>query len=374
MVTAVASTDEDGEQPSRFLQELFPDHPDHRIQHRPGRPARPLSMPGLVAELRRTLADETQPSPLRTAAALRLARLTAAHRRHEVWAPMADPATWWGTRDWTVSAVPVAPTDRPVVLTASTLTGLEGCPARWFLEREAGGATVSTQAQGFGNVVHALADRIGRGEEPVTPDLVDRLMGEVDRVWPRIPFRTPWSGDGERAAARDALTRFLAHHQRPDAREVIGTEQALRADLRLPDGTEIRLTGYADRLELDGDGRVVVVDLKTGKSVPTQSEVAIHPQLGFYQLAVEHGAVPGHAETGGAELWHLRSEASGRMRVQAQSPQQPDGDGLRAIDRQLATAAAALRDERFPARPHNDCHRCPFVRSCPAHHAGTVLS
>ncbi|WP_183096451.1 ATP-dependent helicase, partial [Nocardioides stalactiti] len=47
VVTAVKSPDDDGEQPSRFLDEL-----GHPVQHRVGRPRRPLSMPGLVAELR----------------------------------------------------------------------------------------------------------------------------------------------------------------------------------------------------------------------------------------------------------------------------------------------------------------------------------
>ncbi len=52
LVTAVASPEDDGEQPSRFLEELAADR-----SHLQGRPARPLSLAGLVAELRRTVAD-----------------------------------------------------------------------------------------------------------------------------------------------------------------------------------------------------------------------------------------------------------------------------------------------------------------------------
>ena len=43
----------------------------------------------------------------------------------------------------------------------------------------------------------------------------------------------------------------------------------MTAEVTLPDGQVVRLHGYADRLELDEDGRVVVVDLKTGKYMPT---------------------------------------------------------------------------------------------------------
>ncbi|QZY30092.1 ATP-dependent helicase [Nocardioides coralli] len=379
VVTAVRSTDDEGEQPSRFLEELFPDEPGRRISHVPGRPRRPLSLPGLVAELRRTVADPDQPEPLRRAAALRLARLTAAHRAGEVRVPWADPASWWGTRAWSVGDEPLRPLDQPVVISASTLTSVDQCPAKWFLEREGGGERPAGQAQGFGNVVHALADRIGRGEVELagrtSESVVEELMAQVDTVWSQIPFRTPWSAESERSKVREALVGFLSRHRSAEARELVGTEQPLRAEVELADGQRVLLHGYADRIELDTEGRVVVVDLKTGKTAPTKEELRVHPQLGLYQLAVEHGAVPGHDVPGGAELWHLRQQlATSGMRVQQQAPQVPDEDGVRPIERQLSEAVGRLRDEEFPARPGPQCSYCAFERFCPAQTSGTVLS
>lgn len=383
VVTAVASTDDEGEQRSRFLEELYPDVEDHRITHVQGRPRRPLSLPGLVAELRRTLADPDQPAPLRDAAAIRLARLTDEHRSGRVRVPAADPATWWGTRSWTVGDQPLRDPAEPIPLSASALTGLETCPAQWFLQREAGGERLTTQAQGFGNVVHALADRIGRGDEEVAPDLLEHLMAEVDQVWGRIPFRTPWSGERERAEVEAALRRFLAHHLRADARRLVATEEPFRTEVELPDGQRVVLHGFADRLELDHDGRVVVVDLKTGKGTVSGDDLAVHPQLGLYQLAVEHGGfaeplaeagLTGPAAPGGAELWQLRQELRAVMRVQAQAPQAPDDDGLRPVERQLVDAVDRLREERFPARPGPQCDYCEFARFCPSQTAGTAPS
>ena len=54
-------------------------------------PARPLSLAGLVAELRRTLADGAQPAPLRTAAAQRLARLATEDDRRSSAGPAGRP-------------------------------------------------------------------------------------------------------------------------------------------------------------------------------------------------------------------------------------------------------------------------------------------
>ncbi len=150
--------------------------------------------------------------------------------------------------------------------------------------------------------------------------------------------------------------------------------------LSLPDGTDITLHGYADRLELDAEGRVVVIDLKTGKYPPPDGELAMNPQLGLYQLAVEHGGVdsllPEGVEpvSGGAELWQLRKDRFGKLKVQRQDVQLPDDAGVRPIELQLMSAAADIRDEQFPARPGTYCDRCDFSSMCPAQTAGTVLS
>ena len=86
VVTAVASTDDEGEQQSRFVEEL-----GVRIEHRQGRPARPLSLAGLVAELRRAVADDRNSDTLRTAAAARLAELAAEHRAGRALGPGGGP-------------------------------------------------------------------------------------------------------------------------------------------------------------------------------------------------------------------------------------------------------------------------------------------
>ena len=373
VVSAVASPDDEGEQPSRFLDELGVE-----VRHLQGRPRRPLSLDGLVSELRRTVADPEARPGLREAAARRLARLAAETRPGgRPLVPAADPGSWWGTREPSWSAEPVRAVEEPVELSASALAGLTECPAKWFLEREAGGAARSSQAQGFGNLVHALADRVAKQELGAGPEDVEELMALVDDVWDQLGFRTPWSREREHDAVRAALTRFVAWHARPGARTLVATEQDMRAQVTLPDGQRVVLRGYADRLELDEDGHVVVVDLKTGKYPP--ANIGENPQLGLYQHAVDHGAVDhlldGPAGSGGAELWQLRKDVRGQLKVQEQLPQQPDEEGLRPVERQLMQAATALRLEEFPARPERSrCERCQFATFCPAQVSGSVLS
>ncbi len=372
LVTAVESPEDDGDQPSRFLDELAVER-----QHLQGRPSRPLSLAGLVAELRRTVADPACSGALRDAAARRLAVLATATEREQPLVPLADPGQWWGVRARSLSDRPVRDAGAPVTLSASALESILACPAKWFLEREAGGERAASASQGFGLVVHALADRVGKGELAG----VEELMEHVDRVWGQIVFRTPWSGAKERAEVQAALTRFVDWHRRPGARTVIGTERRLSVEVTLPDGQQVRLYGFADRLELDEEGRVVVIDLKTGKYPPPDKDLPDHAQLGLYQHAVAHGAVddllpeehrPGRP--GGAELVQLRKESRGAVKVQPQQPQPADEDGHTTVERQLMEAVAVVRSESFPAQAGKHCEHCSFTAICPVKGAGTVLS
>lgn len=373
VVTAVASADDEGEQPSRFLEEL-----GVGVDRVIGRPPRPLSLAGLVAELRRTVADPDTTEPLREAAARRLARLAGESVGNRPLVPSADPSAWWGTRAASRSVQPIRDPDQPVPVSASVLESMMVCPTQWFLEREAGGVARAHQSANLGELLHALAQRVATGDvEPA----VDVLMEHVDAVWDRLDFRTPWSKLREHERVRAALGRFL-HWHATNPRRLVGTEAQFSTVLRLDgvDGEveEVTLTGYADRLELDADGNVVVVDLKSGRTKPSNKAVESHVQLGLYQLAVDHGAVaelaPG-APAGGAELVQLGLTDGGETAVvQAQPLQADDGAQRTALRSELGRTAALLRAESFPAVAGQHCRDCSFVPICPIKSAGSVTS
>jgi len=373
VVTAVASPDEDGEQASRFLDELGVEIAEFK-----NRPQRPLSMAGLVGELRRTVVDPETPEPLRAAAARRLARLAAerigSQHGERPLVPHADPATWWGTRRRSLSGTPLREADEAIKVSASTLKSVADCPARWFFERDAGGALPMHQAAGVGQLVHALAERIAKAE--VEAD-IDVLMEQVDAVWDRLEFRTPWSRERERNRVRSALLRFL-DWSRDNPRTLLGTEVPFTTEVEVLPGTTVRLHGYADRLEVDAEGRVVVVDLKTGRTKPSGREVERDLQLALYQYAVDSGALAElrpDAISGGAELLQIGAvDAAVPAVVQRQPAQAADGEERADLRERIAAVEAMLRTESFPATPSDKiCRFCAFEAICPARSAGSVV-
>ncbi|MET9653584.1 ATP-dependent DNA helicase [Streptomyces sp. NPDC006460] len=370
VVTAVKAPADDGDQPSRFLTELGAEPRDVT-----GRPRRPLAVAALVAELRATTVDPEASDALREAAARRLARLAAlTDDEGQPLVPAAHPDRWWGLYEPTHSKVPLRDRDRPVALSGSALDQLANtCALQWFLGREVKADTPATAAQGFGNVVHVLADEVASGR---TPADLDVLMARLDSVWDALAFDAPWKSSQEKEHARVALERFLRWHVMDrGGRTPAATEHDF--DVTLEAGAyEVRIRGSMDRVEADEHGRAYVVDFKTGKSAPTRDEVAHHPQLAVYQLAVREGALDeafgGHRpEPGGAELVQLRQPAPRKEggealpKVQAQEPLA--GEWVGDL---LATAAGRVLDERFTPSTGQHCAQCTFRASCSAQPEG----
>ncbi|WP_231679908.1 UrvD/REP family ATP-dependent DNA helicase, partial [Streptomyces clavuligerus] len=400
VVTAVKAPADDGDQPSRFLAELGVEPKDVT-----GRPRRPLAVAALVAELRATTVDPDASPALREAAARRLARLAALTDEEGLpLVPAAHPDRWWGLHEPTHSHAPLRDRDHPVTLSGSALDQLagDGCSLQWFLGREVKADAPATAAQGFGNVVHVLADEVASGRTPA--DLAV-LMERLDSVWDGLAFDAPWKSQQEKEHARAALERFLRWHVMDrGGRTTAATEHPF--DVTLEAGEyAVRIRGSMDRVERDAQGRVYVVDFKTGKQAPTAREVDRHPQLAVYQLAVREGALdtldgtgtadapdgaeasdtgPGPGEgrpesgaapvPGGAELVHLRQAAPKKEggdalpKVQAQQPL--TGEWVGGL---LATAAGRVLDERFAPVTGSHCATCAFRSTCSARPEGRAV-
>ncbi|MFJ8883505.1 ATP-dependent helicase [Streptomyces sp. NPDC102402] len=373
VVTAVKAPADDGDQPSRFLTELGVEPRDIT-----GRPRRPLAVAPLVAELRATTVDPRASEALRDAAARRLARLAAlTDDEDRPLVPAAHPYRWWGLHEPTRSEVPLRDRDRPVALSGSALDQLANtCALQWFLGREVKADAPATAAQGFGNVVHVLADEVASGR---TAADLDVLMERLDSVWDGLVFDAPWKSRQEKDQARAALERFLRWHVMDRAgRTPAASEHDF--DVTLEAGEyAVRIRGSMDRVEQDTEGRAYVVDFKTGKGAPTRDEVATHPQLAVYQLAVREGAVDEvfdgrRPEAGGAELVQLRQPAPKKEggdalpKVQAQEPL--SGEWVSDL---LATAAGRVLDERFTPTTGQHCTHCTFKASCSAQPEGRQI-
>ena len=356
VVTAAGGEDTD-QRPSRFLTELAGDDIEiQRVADVAGG-HRWLSMPALVADLRRAAADTGRPLPVRQAAAAQLARLAAAGVR------AAHPRDWYALTELSDDRPIVSPGET-VRLSPSQVESFTRCGLRWLLEA-AVGAGSSDVLRHLGTVIHAAAVLAASGASE--QDVADR----IDEIWHHLDFGSAWYSAKQRALAERMVRRFLDWHA-ANPRELIEVEQSLKVRVG-----QVEITGRVDRLESDEAGRAVVIDLKTGGSAPREDELDRHPQLGVYQLAVLLGAFErfGLAEPGGAELIQLGKAAgvTARAKVQRQGALADDPEPGWAKDL-VDTVAAGMAGPVFHAEVNPGCRTCPVANCCPVNPEGEQVT
>lgn len=373
LVTAVAGTEGEADQPSRFVAEL-----GVGVREVEPRPARLHTLRALVVSLRRAAVDPEASPELREAAAARLAILADARDDDgRPLVPDAEPDRWWGTRR--PSSPAATPTEGPFDLTPSQLGSLLACPRKYFLEREARADGPRGSGAVLGSVIHLLAEHASR--EGLS---LEQATARLEEVWGEIPFAAAWLSESERSEATNAVARLLAWQEAHDGAEVVGAEVPFDVTLTV-DGRDVRVHGSVDRLERLPDGTLRVVDFKSTRRAPSKADVEAHEQVGLYQLAVEAGGfdrvAPGASGSAGGVLVFLRDgdeypKVLGQPALRERPYLGDDPDEQRYptwVHHRLAVACQRLAAGRWDASPGGHCQFCPFAGSCPAK-AGQVTA
>ena len=305
----------------------------------------PLDLRGIVAMARAALVDAvtTGSTPSAVAAAL-LAELATAG------VPEADPRTWYGVAGAS-SDEPLWGEEEIVPVSPSKVETVSTCALRWSFEA-AGGTAADDTVQTLGTLVHAIAEALPHGA-------LHELKAELDHRWPQLALSPGWPAHQLRQRAEKMVERladYVASAGAPIAVEAAFDLQVGRA----------RLRGKLDRVEEAGEGAVVVVDLKTGRTAPSKDQTAENAQLGAYQLAVEGGALdlPDGTRSAGARLVYVGTDTV-RASLREQPALAPDSDGSSWARTLVEGAAGSMAAARFSAHTNDLCPMCPVRRSCP---------
>src|SRR5450631_1827205 len=353
LVTAVRGEDE---QPSAYLDLVDPpDEADEGDELRSfSEVPRPMTLTGVVAELRREVVIGATVSDRHTAAG-QLARLAAAG------VAGADPSSWWALTPLSDDR-PLRGEGESVSVSPSRIETYGDCGLRWLLST-CGGDGPGVGAANIGTLIHDIAADLGDADEAT-------MRAEVDLRWGRLGLPAGWLSRRQRSEAQTMVTRLARYFEESAASgwERVGAELDLQVEL----GRAV-LKGRVDRLERNGCSALRVVDLKTGSSKPTRGDLLRNAQLGAYQAAVEQGAFAEHGTvSAGAALLQVGKAAGVRTTLQQQAPLSADDDPGWA--RVLVTETAeGLAGSDFTATIGPVCTFCSVRSSCPVQPEGRVI-
>ncbi|CAB4843697.1 unannotated protein [freshwater metagenome] len=343
----ITAVQRDDEEPSQFFEAIEvmvnkSDLDEPALSDVP----RPITAPALVAELR---------SQLHGAKAQDAAGILKALSESGIY--LADTQSWIGSVPLS-SDLPVIDAEKEVVVSPSGAESFVECGVKWFLQNN-GGSDGDSTAQVLGSAIHAFAAKMV--QEPGTSK--EDLIANLESSWKLIDSDSGWVSASHLESAVTMLEKFVAYHSKT-TRTVVDAE--MRFDISLG---RARIKGSVDRLEVEADGRLFIIDFKTGSSAISVKDAKENLQLASYQVGIAEGGFTQGTVSAGAELVYLGTDAAGAT---IRSQHTVDVEATKTKLNEIADGMGAAT---FFATINKRCKGCPVRKSCPVQSDGrTVIS
>ncbi len=345
-ITAVQREDEE---PSQFFEAIEvmvhkTDGEDIEFEQKLSEVPRPITVPALVAELR---------SQLSGANAADAAAILQRMKGDGIY--LADPANWIGSVPLSSDAPVIDPSQEVVVSPSGAETFME-CGVKWFLQSQ-GGSDGDSTAQVLGSAIHAFAAKMVQEPGTTQADLIANLQSS----WRLIDPDSGWVSASHLEDAVTMLKKFVEYHNKA-TRSVVDAE--IRFDVKLG---RARIKGSVDRLEVEADGSLFIIDFKTGGTAISKDDAKANLQLASYQLGVAEGGFTVGSKSAGAELVYLGTSGAGAA-IRAQY-----AIDIEETKETLETIGEGMGAATFFATINKRCKGCPVRKSCPVQSDGRTV-
>ena len=345
-----AYSKEDDSEPSQYFEELYEHvHGISSIEAEVVDLPRSLTPQALVSTLRRNLSTTDAEFSAKLLQTLAAKEIQSA--KVENWLGGLKPS----------STEPILPPDAEVPVSPSNLQSFSECGLKWVIEKS-GGRDGDSTAQLLGIAIHSLAAML-KGEPGLT---FDELATRLENGWQLIDGNKGWVRDYQFKLALEKLEKFYKWHSENKSKRTLF---AVEAEFEKVIGRAL-FNGSVDRVEVDSEGRVYIVDLKTGAPDITKKKAEDHKQLAGYQLAVYEEAFSGESPgilSAGAELLFLGTDTKS-----ASAKPQPVKDH-ETIKAEVVAAADAMSANEFTATVNDRCRMCAVKGLCPIQPQGRTV-
>jgi len=236
------------------------------------------------------------------------------------------------------------------VLSYSSVNTYDTCPQKWKFRYIDKIPEKPRSYFSFGKSVHSGLEFLFSQIPATTPSLSE-VLDHYKSIWIREGYETQaqekwFYQEGERI-----LKGFYSKHQK-DFKDVFQVEYKFNFSM---DG--VPLTGFIDRIDLTPNGKLKILDYKTGRSFD-KSRVRDESQLTLYQIAAQELLGKEVEEVG---LYHLNSLTL--MYVPAHS-----GSHQNKVRELVGKSARGIHEKKFDPAPdvNGHCRWCDYIQICPA--------
>jgi len=237
-------------------------------------------------------------------------------------------------------------------LSFTRIDTFEQCPRRFRYQYVDGLPQAPAPQLSFGSSIHATLEWLYDRKHPVLPSLEETLQALFDR-WDTTGYaEAPRSTQLE--AYEHARTIITAFHSRVVS-EGFRLPAATEAWFALPFDGDLVVVGAIDRVDVDDDGTLHVIDYKTNRRARSRAQVRSSLQLAIYALATQElfGRPPATVA--------LDFVVPG-VRV-AVPVEELD---LAAVPGRIAAVAARILSREDTPVPNRLCDWCDYRAICPA--------
>lgn len=217
---------------------------------------------------------------------------------------------------------------------------------RWFLRAK--------KSFSFGTTLHQVLRRFhDSGDSGVTT--AEEAFAAMEEHWVDAGYSTAQEMQEAMAEGKAILEAHISHHvETPTEAVPVMIEKRLRMDMG-----EFELLGIVDRVDQHPDGRLEIVDYKSGRQTVEQQDVAGSIAMACYQSLVAH-AHPGVPVQ--ATIVALRSGARASYAMGA--------DEMAEFERDLKVLGAEILNRDFESivpQWKALCPTCDFLMLCRKH-------
>ena len=260
--------------------------------------------------------------------------------------------------------VPAQPVDLPVPVVGSLSPSRAGdfmtCPLMYRYRTIDRLSQAPSSAATRGTLVHAVLERLF--DLPRAERTVEAAAALLAPEWERLQQAEPevaglFTDEAELATWMTSARALVeAYFTMEDPQRLEPAEREAFVEVVLPDGLKLR--GIVDRLDVAPDGRIRVVDYKTGRSPGEAFEAKALFQMKFYALVLWR--------TRGVLVTQLKLLYLGDREALSYSPDEAD---LLAVERKVVALWDAIdratQARNFPPRASKLCGWCDHQALCP---------